>query len=794
MTNKLIKMSAAVLMALAIGTGAFAQDSAGLAAMLGQKGQAGMFAKMGQQQTTSTGNSDEPMPQPTILPPQPEENSAIEKSFNHRLMTSGMRTSVGQLSGAVWGSGVGQGSMNQGSMNQGSMNQGSMNQGSMNQGSMNQGSMNQGSMNQGSMNQGSMNQGSMNQGGFNPENNGLWSGGESADRLKQYGYQLFLNPAATLSPMTDVPIPPEYVLGPGDELRVQYYGSRNDSLSLTVDRNGMVNVPDLGEIGLTGISYNSARATLAEQISKKLTGVTASITMGHLRSMRVFVLGDVRNPGAYQVSSLATLSYALFASGGPSKRGSLRHVQLKRGGKKVGEIDMYDFLLKGDGHNDRQLLPGDVVFVPPIGDVVAVAGEVTRPGIYELSRERGLRELLELAGRPLHTADKARFEIDRLENGGSRQKINLDMGLNGKAVPIQAGDLVLLHANAEDPGPYVDLTGAVKRPGRYGFKPGMMLRDLIASKDSLLPESYLKRVEVTHHTVVDGEIRETSRDEHDLEKLLMGVAEADVSLRVYDEVLVRTIANWGESQKVTLSGEVRFPGVYTVAKGDRLSSLIARAGGLSSDAYLPAMVLTRESVRKQQAEDNKRLAGQIRRQLNQLGADLAKLNDADLIKAKKETIDQTSRFLAELESSEPVGRLLIEFPEGMTQIAGGADVVLHDGDKIQIPETPAEVIVMGQVYNPAALSFDTKLKRDDYIEMAGGVTEAAKEDTIFLVRASGVVVAGKKVKGAPIKPGDAIVVPQDINRVNVLDGAIAWSKVLMQSGVSIATLRIMGVL
>lgn len=605
--------------------------------------------------------------------------------------------------------------------------------------------------------------------------------------LKQFGYNVFSSSTTTFAPVTEIPIPPEYVLGPGDELKIQYYGSRSDTLSLTVDRNGVVNLPEIGEMGLAGMTFNAAKAVLAEQISKRLTGVTSSINMGRLRSIRIFVLGDVRSPGSYLVSGLSTLTHALFVSGGASKNGSLRHVQLKRQGKKIAEIDLYDFFLKGDGRNDRQLLPGDVVFVPPIGQVVAVSGEVARPGIYELQREKNINEIIVLAGGVIHTADKARVEIDRLEKSGSRKTVNFDLDAANQSAFIQNGDVVQIHSLPAVKDQYVVLSGAVKRPAQYGYKPNMKMSDLIGSQDNWLPESYLKKVEITHHKVENGEQRVTSRDEVNLESLFAGGG--DIALQPYDEVLVRAIADWGDTLKVTLKGEVKFPGTYTLKKGETLSSLIDRAGGFTREAYLPALVFTRESIRKQQEEENARLAKQIESEIARMEKDAQKTRDQELMVARQRAVSQAQSMLKDMQAVKATGRLIIDVPSNGQVKDSQADVPLRDGDEIYVPEMPGEVLVMGQVYNPVALSYGKKLSRTDYVDMAGGVTSRANEDATYIVRASGVVVAGKKLRNAQVQPGDAIVIPENLDKLDILDGSLSWTKVLYQIGVSLASMK-----
>jgi len=211
-------------------------------------------------------------------------------------------------------------------------------------------------------------------------------------RLTQFGYDLFSGAPTTFAPATEVPVPPEYVLGPGDEIKVQLFGKENSEFSMTVDREGAIAFPNIGPLTVASMRFAEAKAFIAEQIKHKMIGVSASITMGQLRSIRVFALGEVARPGSYVVSGLATLSNALFVSGGVKKTGSLRNIQLKRAGKVVATLDLYDFLMHGDTSHDVRLLPQDVVYVPPIGKTVGVAGQVLRPAIFELKHKRTLAD------------------------------------------------------------------------------------------------------------------------------------------------------------------------------------------------------------------------------------------------------------------------------------------------------------------------------------------------------------------------------------------------------------------
>jgi len=243
--------------------------------------------------------------------------------------------------------------------------------------------------------------------------------------LKQFGYSLFAGSPDSFTPPVDVPVPAEYVLGPGDEVNIHLYGGEDRDLTLTVDRRGEMNFPSIGPLAVAGMNFSELKAFIVEQVKEKMLGVTANVSMGKLRSIRIFALGDVERPGSYTVSGLSTIANALYVSGGINKTGSLRNIQLKRNGKIVAVIDLYDYLLKGDTSGDVRLLPGDVVFVPPLGRTAGISGQVIRPAIYELKSERSVHDLIQLSGGLLPTAYKKMALIERIAVGGGLSLIHI---------------------------------------------------------------------------------------------------------------------------------------------------------------------------------------------------------------------------------------------------------------------------------------------------------------------------------------------------------------------------------
>ncbi|MEJ2516375.1 MAG: polysaccharide biosynthesis/export family protein [Gammaproteobacteria bacterium] len=294
------------------------------------------------------------------------------------------------------------------------------------------------------------------------------------EALEPFGYYLFKGAPVTFAPATDVPVPPEYVLGPGDELRVQLFGKENAEYRLVVDRDGTISFPEIGPIVLTGLSFADARRLVSQRVSEQMIGVQASVTMGELRSVRVFVLGDVNRPGSFTVSGLSTMTNALFVSGGVSPSGSMRNIQLKRNGRLVQRLDLYDLLLGGDNSDDARLMPNDVIFVAPRGRTVAVAGEVQRPSIYELADESTAEQVIQLAGGFSPQAMRSDVTLQRVDGDRGRSIRTLDMSRpEGRSASIRSGDAVSVGRIVEVLTEHVRLAGHVYNPGAYEWQPAV---------------------------------------------------------------------------------------------------------------------------------------------------------------------------------------------------------------------------------------------------------------------------------------------------------------------------------
>ncbi|MHB8888067.1 MAG: SLBB domain-containing protein [Acidobacteriaceae bacterium] len=311
--------------------------------------------------------------------------------------------------------------------------------------------------------------------------------------LPIYGANLFQNVPSTFAPVDDAPVTPNYVVGPGDELLVQAWGQVTLDGRFRVDRAGNIYLPQVGTVHVAGVEYSQLQSYLHSQMGKVFRNFDLNVNMGQLRSIQIFVVGQARRPGSYVVSSLSTLVNALFATGGPTPQGSLRHIELKRKGKIVVDFDLYDLLLYGDKSKDAPLLPGDVIYIPPVGPQVAIAGSVKVPAIYELKGASTIADALKLAGGLSNTASDQKLRLERVDDHHMRSQMDVPITTAGEATPLQDGDILELTAIVDQFKDAVTLRGNVANPGRYAWKPGMRISDLIPNQESLITRDYWQR-------------------------------------------------------------------------------------------------------------------------------------------------------------------------------------------------------------------------------------------------------------------------------------------------------------
>ncbi|HEY7754044.1 MAG TPA: SLBB domain-containing protein [Steroidobacteraceae bacterium] len=432
--------------------------------------------------------------------------------------------------------------------------------------------------------------------------------------LRPFGYDLFTSVPTTFAPATDIPVPADYVIGPGDTLEVLLVGDRGGRHVLVVGRDGVIDFPDLGPIAVAGLSFESAKTLLEQRVGEQMIGTRASVSMGPLRSIQIFVLGEARRPGSYTVSGLSTITNALFASGGVAPIGSLRDIQLKRSGRLVLRLDLYDLLLGGDTSKDTRLLPGDVIFIPTVGATVAVSGEVQRPAIYEMTGDAVADDALRLAGGLTPRADPRLARVERIDGNGFRTVIDLDLSSDaGRGTRLRNGDSLRVASIRDNLDGTVALEGHVHRSGRTQFRPGMRLTDLVGSLDELKPLADLHYVLIRRESGPDRRVSVVSAD---LARAFAAPdSAADVPLENRDQVHVFDLATSRDrvvgpileelerqssqaeaSQVVGVGGPVKVPGRYPLEPGMRVSDLLRAGGGLDQAAYGDVAELTRYEV------------------------------------------------------------------------------------------------------------------------------------------------------------------------------------------------------
>ncbi len=812
-------------------------------------------------------------------------------------------------------------------------------------------------------------------------------------RLKRFGDDFFAQAQIkVIAQRKDIPVPEEYIIGPGDEVKVVMWGRVNAQYNLVVDRDGNIAIPQLGPMRVAGMTFKDMSAQVIEK-TKQIVGANVDITMGGLKSIPVFVLGDVKMPGAYMVGPFATITDALLLARGPNQIGTMRNIQVRRNDKTIATYDLYDLFLKGDKSNDINLQAGDVVFVPVSGPMVAVAGNVRRPAVYELKESRTIKTILQLAGGLLPSADIQRVQVERIKF--SEARIVLDIGENQLSKVenflLEDGDLVKVFPIVDLDINAVYLYGNVKRPGKYQLKSGMRVSDLLSGVQDLRPETHydyalIKRVKLPELTtelvpfdlgrvllsrdssqdillkpmdeiyifpksffkdlpsaVVEGEVRSPkkvqlsenstvkdailmagglSRDAYmeeaelyrtdlktgeitlrrfnlgkalegdpahnlilqdqdrivvhsrweispkrivtvsgavtnpgeypyadnmtvkdlvfaagnilesayldeaeigrqeiregktatyiykkiNLKKALEGDPEHNVQISPFDILMVRAITDWNRVEYVTLTGEVNFPGRYLIKPGERLSSVLERAGGFTTNAHLRGAVFTRESTRKLQQASLDAMVDRLQREL--IAASTSAISvaaSAEEMQARKAEQEGVMRFIASLKELKATGRTTIHLAPLRLFKNSEFDIELQDGDTLHIPTKNEVINVVGAVMSQGSYVFRPNFDWKEYISMAGGYTTYADRSNIYIMKVDGsaykvdsgsiswnpfssrweFTAFGEKLN--KLEPGDTIVVPEKLTRIAWMREIKDLTQILMQMALTAGT-------
>jgi protein involved in polysaccharide export with SLBB domain len=507
---------------------------------------------------------------------------------------------------------------------------------------------------------------------------------------ERFGLEVFRNNATQpgVIPM-DLPVGPDYVVGPGDSLAVDLWGGYSQRLVRVVDRTGRVSLPEVGPVEVSGKSLGEVQLTVQRILRTQFRDVSADVSVSRLRTIRVYVVGEVVEAGAYDISSLSTPLNALVLAGGVTSRGSLRTLKQYRGKQLIQEVDAYDLLLHGVRSDVQQLQSGDTLLVPPIGPLVTVEGMVRRPAVYELRNETSLAEVLELAGGILPTAALRHVEVQRVEAHEKRTMLSLDLTSTGdnRAVDqqlqlftIRGGDQVHLFPIASYNEDAIYLQGHVLRPGRYSYKKGMKLTDLISSYGDLLPEPAPHYAEIVRLNAPDFH---PTVESFDLAAALATPTSAP-TLQPLDTVRVFSRYDFQAPPDVWVGGEVRIPGKYRTSGQAHLRDAIYLAGGATPDASLDSLQLFRT-----QADGT----------MNILSVDLR-----------------------EALAGNPVDNIL-----------------LQPRDRILVQRNPANVepptvYIKGEVAKPGRYPLAANMRVEDLVRVGGGLKRSADPEIADLTR------------------------------------------------------------
>ena len=497
---------------------------------------------------------------------------------------------------------------------------------------------------------------------------------EEAEYLKEsrdwiYGYEQFQTSPTTFAPTSSIPIPTDFLLGPGDQINIQYYGNENISSKEFISRSGELNLPKLGPVTLAGLTFSEAQDLVENKISIELIGTSVALTLGKLRSITVYVLGEAYSPGSYTVSALSSLTNVLFVSGGVNEKGSVRNIQVKRGGQTAHVFDLYELLLKGDTKSDMRLQDGDVIFIPLFNKTARAEGFFRRPHLYEIKEGDEVEDLIFYAG-------------------GYTSKVTNNARLELSSI------------NAETKKRELDVFFA----------------------------------------------EETS-------KLSKEVNDGD-SIKVFEHASL-------EESSITVVGEVKFPGTYTVQRGDRLLDVLERAGGISEQGYILGSVFTRKKIAVQQ----KISFSQSADLLEQAIADAITTGNLEMTNVSAASLSPISALISRLRNTQPIGRLILDTDPLTLRTDPHKNILLENGDNLYIPKRPSSVSVVGEVYSPSTHAFDSNISIKNYVNKAGGLRDTADKGNMYIILPNGETSpANRRIftnRSPNILPGSTIVIPRD---------------------------------
>jgi protein involved in polysaccharide export with SLBB domain len=542
--------------------------------------------------------------------------------------------------------------------------------------------------------------------------------------LPLFGQSLFVQAPSTFAPIDWMQVPSDYVIGPGDELQIKVWGQVEASLRTIVDRSGQIYIPQVGEISVAGVHYGDLEPHLKREISKIFKNFSLTASIGRLRSIQVIVVGEARYPGTYTISSLSTLVNAVFASGGPSPQGSLRHIQVRRDGATLTDFDLYDLLILGDKSKDVRLQSGDVLFIPHVGPLVAMAGSVNSPAIYEVKSDSTVQDLIQIAGDLTPVADTGKITIDRFVDHSARQTLEFPYDEQSRSLPLKDGDIVRVLSIVPRFDDTVTLRGNVANPGRYPWKPGMRVRDLIPDAQALLTRRYWRN----RAAIVNGSATEYPISPGSPQNGSSGASPTapNGSRQTTATPNSAPLNGAGPAESPNSGQNYPFNGNESEATGSagQAATIYAQQGQASSnsDSMRPGDSTSGSQATVQNAGGNpnpntvRSIADDVRRYAPEINWDYAIIQRVNPVDLTSKLIWMSPR------------KAVIEHDEASNlELQPGDIVTIFSQRDISVPQTERSqyVIVEGEVERPGVYKLETNETLRSVLRRAGGLTPDA---------------------------------------------------------------------
>ena len=479
-----------------------------------------------------------------------------------------------------------------------------------------------------------------------------------------FGFDFFEYSPTTFAPVDNSPVTPDYLLGPGDKLLINFYGNIEKEITATINREGNIILPEIGPINFSGITFDEANSLLAKKVETKLLGTYSTMSIGEIRSIGIYILGEAYKPGRYVMSGLSSVSNALFVSGGVNEQGSLRNIQVRRQNEVIRTYDFYDFLLRGSLESDVVLQDGDIIFIPFIESSVTLGGAFKRPYRYEIKEGETIEDAIYLAG-----------------------------GFVSEVIG----------------SPTLELSRVDERSAKRVY-------------------SYVNSEKDFGNVLRDGDVINISS--------VSGI----------------------KPRSIKISGEVKNPGEYSIQPGDRILDIINRAGGYTEEAFFQGSIFLRTEVAKSQKQAFERAADELENTI------------VDII--TKDTIDEITEFtllpvsnlIARLREEKPLGRMVVNLDTLSLKSDPVINFSVQDGDELLIPKRPSSVSIVGEVLNTTSVGFNPNFTVDEYISLAGGLSDSADRNKIFVILPNGKSQLVRKSlfsSNKDVLPGSTIVISRD---------------------------------